>query len=211
MDTKERILDAAERLFAFRGYAATSLRDITAEARVNLAAAHYHFGSKQLLLESVIMRRAEPVNRERLEMLDACEGRIRKGRLPVGGVLDAFFAPMFHVALTPGGETFVRLVGRLHAEEDMLAQIVKSRFGPVVGRFTQALRRALPDLPPEELFWRMQFALGAMAHALRGPQPAVEVMSGKKVKRPNPDLVLARLVTFVSAGMLATASRRRTK
>lgn len=70
-DTKTRILDTAEKLFGQNGFEATSLRDITAEAKVNLAAINYHFQSKDSLIDAVIQRRIEPVNRRRLEMLDA--------------------------------------------------------------------------------------------------------------------------------------------
>ncbi|HEY6339983.1 MAG TPA: TetR family transcriptional regulator, partial [Bryobacteraceae bacterium] len=69
-DTKTRILDVAERLFGANGFDSTSLRDITAEAQVNLAAVNYHFQSKDSLIDAVIARRIEPVNRKRMEMLD---------------------------------------------------------------------------------------------------------------------------------------------
>src|SRR5258705_154411 len=72
VDTKRRILDSAERLFAEHGVDATSLRSIIEDARVNLAAIHYHYHSKQDLLDAVLMRRLEPVNQLRLEMLDSC-------------------------------------------------------------------------------------------------------------------------------------------
>ena len=70
-DTKQRILDSAERLFAEYGFAGVSLRTIIADAKVNLAAIHYHYRSKEALFDAVILRRLEPINRERLELLDA--------------------------------------------------------------------------------------------------------------------------------------------
>src|SRR5919204_56576 len=92
-NTKQRILDSAERLFAAHGIEATSLRTIIADAKVNLAAIHYHFHSKEELLDAVLMRRIEPVNRERLAMLDAC------GENPsLEAVLDAFIAPAVRIA-----------------------------------------------------------------------------------------------------------------
>ena len=85
-DTKDRILDAAERLFADKGYSATSLRDITQEAEVNLAAVNYHFGSKEALLTALLERRLDPVNRKRLELLDAAEAEdIVRGSLTIRG------------------------------------------------------------------------------------------------------------------------------
>jgi AcrR family transcriptional regulator len=93
--TQERILDTAERMFADEGYAATSVRKITAKAEVNLAAVHYHFRSKEALLEAVILRRAEPANRERLALLNACELEAGTGQPSLEGVLRAFLKPGF--------------------------------------------------------------------------------------------------------------------
>src|SRR5215470_13225201 len=89
LDTKSKILDAAEKLFGIKGFEATSLRDITAEAQVNLAAVNYHFQSKDSLIDAVIARRIEPVNRRRLEMLEAA------GPKPtVEQILTAFLTPV---------------------------------------------------------------------------------------------------------------------
>src|ERR1700685_813919 len=102
--TKTRILDAAEKLFGQNGFDATSLRDITAEAQVNLAAVNYHFQSKDSLIDAVIVRRIEPVNRRRLEMLDAA------GPHPtLEQILTAFMAPAFEVRM----ESVAPLMGRI--------------------------------------------------------------------------------------------------
>ncbi len=191
--TQERILDTAERMFADEGYAATSVRKITAKAEVNLAAVHYHFRSKEALLEAVILRRAEPANRERLALLNACELEAVGGRPSLEGVLRAFLKPSIRTAVDPslGGAVFMRLVGRLHAEGNVLARVLASHFLPVLQRFEAALRRALPELPPEELYWRVHLAIGATTQALRGAESA------------DPETSLDRLVRFVSAGLRA--------
>jgi AcrR family transcriptional regulator len=72
-DTRERILDAAEREFAENGLQATSLRTITAAAEANLASVNYHFGSKDGLVKAVFARRLEPLNEARLALLADCE------------------------------------------------------------------------------------------------------------------------------------------
>src|SRR5260370_36472731 len=92
-DTKEKILDTAERLIGEQGYAATSLRQIINEAGVNLAAVHYHFGSKEDLLDAVVMRKVGPVNEARLAALTLVEREAGDGEPEVEKVLDAFFAP----------------------------------------------------------------------------------------------------------------------
>ena len=99
--TKESILDTAERLFAANGYAATSLRSIIAEAGVNLAAVHYHFHSKEALLEAVILRRSVPANQERLALLDRFEKAAEGKPVPLEKVIEAFVAPTFRMSRDP--------------------------------------------------------------------------------------------------------------
>ena len=109
-DTKEKILDTAERLIGEQGYAATSLRHVIAEAGVNLAAVHYHFGSKEELLDAVVLRNAIPVNEARLARLDLAEAEAGSGPPDVEKVLESFLIPTAVVAShNPGFE-----IGRAH-------------------------------------------------------------------------------------------------
>src|SRR5579863_9327890 len=101
MTTKDRLLDAAERLFAQHGIEATSLRVITREAGVNLAAVNYHFQSKEALMHAVIARRLDPINEKRLAMLDACEAKAGEGPLAVDEVLHALLGPIFEMLAGP--------------------------------------------------------------------------------------------------------------
>src|SRR5437016_13908119 len=159
--TRDRILDTAERLFAERGYGATSLRSIIAAAGVNLAAVHYHYRSKEALLDAVLTRRLEPVNRERLALLEECE-RAAGDELPaLEDVLAALIGPPLRLARDPDRRTFMKLMGRIHAEADV--GLVRKHFGEVIARFMQALSRALPDLPPEGLQCGAFFCIGVMA------------------------------------------------
>lgn len=202
--TKERILDTAERLFAQHGYAATSLRSIISEAGVNLAAVHYHFHSKEALLEAVILRRSVPANQERLTLLARFEQEAGGDPIPLEKVIEAFVAPTLHISSDPqnGGMVFMKLLGRLHAEGDLLPGIVTSQFGDVLGRFGAALRRALPDLPKEELFWRLNLAIGALAQTLRGGSKDLETLSDLSLSFQS-EGALERLVSFLSAGFRA--------
>ena len=202
--TKDRILDTAERLFAEQGYAATSLRSIIAEAEVNLAAVHYHFHSKEALLEAVILRRSVPANQERLALLDQCERSAGEKPPALEQVIEAFVAPTFRMARNPasGGMVFMRLLGRLHAEGDLLSGILTSQFREVLERFGSALHRALPDLPPGELFWRLNFAIGALGQALRGGSRDLGVIADLS-RASNSELALEELIAFLSAGFRA--------
>ena len=194
-ETKQKILDTAERLFGDQGYAATSLRHIIAEAGVNLAAIHYHYGSKEELLDEVVMRKAGPVNAERLALLDRYEAEAGAGPLAVEKVLEAFLAPTFSVA--DRSPKFVRLMGRMYGE-GLMNIIVERHFQPTVTRFTAAFRRALPDLPNEELLWRIHFMIGSMAHTLFGPPKGWVDVRG----------VVQRLVAFLGAVFRAGSEER---
>ena len=202
--TKERILDTAERMFSEHGYAATSLRGIIAEAGVNLAAVHYHFHSKEALLEAVILRRSVPANQERLALLDRFEKEAGGNPPPLEKVIEAFVAPTVQMSRDPqsAGMVFMRLLGRLHAEGDLLPRIITAQFGDVLRRFGAALRAALPDLPPEELFWRLNLAIGALAQTLRGGSKDLETIADLSLSLDS-EAALERLVAFLSAGFRA--------
>jgi AcrR family transcriptional regulator len=202
--TKERLLDTAERLFAEQGYAATSLRGIIAEAGVNLAAVHYHFHSKEALLEAVILRRSVPANQERLALLDRFEKEAGGNPPPLEKVIEAFVAPTLRMSRDPrsGGMVFMKLLGRLQAEGDLLPRMIVSQFGDVLPRFGAALRASLPDLPKEELFWRLNLALGALAQTLRGGSKNLETIPDLSLSF-NSETALERLVAFLSAGFRA--------
>lgn len=192
-DTKERLLDAAERLFARAGIAATSLRAVTAEAGANVAAVHYHFGSKGELLRAVFERRLLPVNAERLRQLDALEA----GSQPpsVEALVEALVRPGLEFASEH--PTLSELVGILQAEPaDEIRPLFQEVFGETIERFTVALHRALPELDEEQLHARYGFAIGAMLSVIthRGPFEL------------EPRGAIPDLVRFLAAGMRAPAA-----
>lgn len=201
--TKERILDAAERLFAERGFAATSLRAITAAAQVNLAAVNYHFHSKEALLQAVYARRIVPVNQERLKLLRAVVARAGRRPPPLEAVLEAFIAPALRLQdeMAERRAAFQRLMGRMFAEPDeRLRSIFKDQFAEVGFSFYAALGKALPKLPPAELGWRLQFTIGAMAHTLLGAR-LLSPIAGERGAAPDAEGTIRRLVSFVAAGL----------
>ena len=205
IDTRQKILDAAERLFGEQGYGATSLRHIIAEAGVNLAAIHYHFGTKEELLDQLIMRKGGPVNAERLALLDALEAEACGKAVPVEKLLEAFLGPpMMRVAKTP---EFARLMGRMYGE-GLMPGIVERHFQTVVTRSFAALARALPHLTPGELALRLQFMTGSMAHILMGKALDSKAMTGASPPT-RPRHVLRELVAFLSGGLRAPAARKR--
>ena len=189
-DTKSRILDTAEKLFALNGFKPTSLRDITADAQVNLAAVNYHFQSKDSLIDAVIARRIEPVNLRRLEMLDALGPDATLEQ-----VLTAFLAPVLELPAES-----VPLMGRMMSEPDLfMERVYRKHLQPMARRFQDQLTKVLPDLPPTERLWRLYFTAGVMTHVLTWSGVLPE-MSGGMCNIADRPALLSRVVSFVAAG-----------
>jgi len=208
-DTKERILDAAERLFAAEGFHNASLRTITGEAGANLAAVNYHFGSKEALLEAVFERRLVPLNHLRREKLvEVREAARSNGHQPqTVEVLRAFVEPtLLFRDSGAGADAFVRMVGRALAEpDDTLRNIFMRHMEPIFFLLYDTLADALPQLTPADLFWRLHFALGAVSHTL--------CIAGRfKVLPPgvtppwDAASLTSLLLDFITAGMEAPCS-----
>jgi len=194
-ESRRRILDAAEWLFGEYGYSATSLRHIISKAGVNLASIHYHFGSKQGLLDQVILRKAEPINKRRLELLDQFEAEAAPRPACIEKVLEALIMPV----LTNMSPEFVRLMGRVHAE-GLMPEIARRQFQPMMNRFLSAIGRALPDMSQEELAWKTHFAIGAMAHMMSVRSEILMVAPSKLSAS-----VARQFVAFASNGFRAVS------
>lgn len=205
-DTKERILAAAEALFMEQGYAATSLRAITAQANVNLAAVNYHFGSKEALIREVFDRRLGPLNQARLDYLARVEFEAGGRPLTPEKILEAMIAPVVQLSRDPlkRGAVFLRLLGRALSEPaDTMKQVLPIHYRDVVLRFKEALVRALPDVPEQELVWRMHFTFGAMAYAMAG-NDALQLITTCEVEgADDAEAIIRRLVPFLAAGLKA--------
>ena len=200
-ETRAKILDVAERLFGEEGYKAVSLRRITAVAGVNLASIHYHFGSKEELLDELVMRKSTPLNEARMAGLQRLKAAAGSHPISLEDLLEAFLAPAFQFASSSPG--FAKLMGRLHAEGIMPA-VARKHFGPVGACFMAELRRALPEMPEDELAWRAHFGIGAMAHALNSPPLELAGRTGPV----SPSLMVRRVVTFLSGGFRAPVVAR---
>ncbi len=207
--TKERILDAAEHLFAEHGFAATSLRKITAAAQVNLASVNYHFRSKESLIVAVLIRKMSPINARRIELLDAAEKRAGEGPLMLEDVLDAFVGPVLR-ARQEGGEAsnFPKLLGRVYTEPgDWVARIFPQALGEVAARFRVAFLKALPASEFVDAMWSMHFAIGSLAHYLAAPA-LLSFLLQEEAATLDVEVVQARLVRFMAGGMRALAAKK---
>ncbi|MEP7352114.1 MAG: TetR family transcriptional regulator [Acidobacteriota bacterium] len=197
-DTKSKILDAAEKLFSIKGFQETSLRDITAEADVNLAAVNYHFQSKDSLIDAVIARLVEPKNRARIQLLDAAGPDAT-----VEQILAAFLNPLCDAPIEALGPLF----GRVLSHPDMFVdRVFMKHFAPLSQRFGEALSRAMPEMDRTELVWRMQFCVGVMTHLLTWGKIVPRVTGGVCDMTDRQDL-LNRTVEFLAAGFHAPAHK----
>ena len=167
--TADRILFAAEETFADKGYSRTSLREITRIAGVNLAAVNYHFGDKESLYGAVIVRRLRPINQARLAKLDEAQRFAGDVPVPFEKILTIYFEPLFELCQNTagGGSHTARIIGRSIVEPlPFMEKILGEEFHRVTSRFSQALRRLVPSLSPEEFLWRISFIVGATQHTL---------------------------------------------
>ena len=203
-DTKQRILDAAEHLFARNGYHATSLRGITTTADANLAAVNYHFGSKEALLEAVIVRRLDPLNEIRNSQLEALLQKAeRAGELPsCREVLRAFVEPTLRLRQQGSeAEDFIALIGRTLAEPRGIAMSIFLRhMQPLLQRIFQALALSLPALTEQDLFWRMHFTMGCLSHIMRCHERYSMVPDNVNIDLPVDELI-EHFLDFTTAGM----------
>ncbi|PJL10861.1 TetR family transcriptional regulator [Stenotrophomonas maltophilia] len=163
--TKDRILGAAEELFAQHGFAGTSLRQVTSQADVNIAAVNYHFGSKENLVNEVFRRRMDEMTGARLAQLERARNE-HPGQLRP--VLAAFVEPALALAQDrQNGGAFVRVIARAYAEKnDNLRKFLSDHYGHVLRAFGKAIAECVPDLSKEELYWRLDFLAGSLTYAM---------------------------------------------
>lgn len=205
-DTSTRILDVSERLFVEHGFEATSLRMITQQAEVNLAAVNYHFGSKDKLFEAVFMRRLVPLISACLAELSSLEDAPQPPTTEA--LVMTFIRPCLALSKDPsrGGALFVRLLSRTLVENHrLLRETLSQQYSEFVSRYARAFSRALPQLGSEELNWRMHLAFGVMFNAFAGNDVLKVFGKSQVVSAREPDQVVKHLVPFVVAGLESPA------
>jgi AcrR family transcriptional regulator len=201
--TKAQVLAAAERLFALHGFQNVSVRDITAEAGVNLASVNYHFGSKDALLFEIFRRRTAELNRDRARMLHEATDR-HDGKPPVREILRAFFEPPMRWS-SPGNDRriSVQFIIRARSEgTEQMREVLRTDVSHL-RRFADALMAVLPDLAPEEVYWRLHFVLG-MTHNNRFAEfDRLHTLSDGLTRESDTEPLLRRMLDFAEAGFLA--------
>lgn len=204
--TKITILDTAEELFAKKGIAATSLRNIIAKAQVNIAAIHYHFGGKKELIKEVFVRRIGPINNKRLEMLDTLENSAAGNALQVKDIVHAYLMPVITIPFSEemNFESIQSLISLVHREPNEIDHVTDV-FMEMSQRFIIAFIKALPEVPPSEIRWRFTFMIGVMSTILFKDHPARKNLD-LAMDETSQDELAKRVIQFISAGFCAPVS-----
>ncbi len=205
-DTRERIVEVAERLFAEHGVEQTSTRAITAAAGVNVAAVNYHFGGRDGLLLAVLDRTIGPLNARRLALLDAAVAE-HGDSLGVDELLRAFLLADLEVLAELGAERaqLARFIGRCYAQPSpAVERLIRDQFAEVATRFYSLLTLALPDINFDELEFRMGLIVGVVVNLF---ERATAGTDGRLVGVEDPAEAVERLVAFLAPGLAAPFAR----
>ncbi len=210
--TKEKILNAAEELFADHGFAETSLRMITAKADVNLASVNYHFGSKKTLIQAVFDRFMERFTTDLSSEMDRLDNS--PDALQVIDVLSTLIKPITLLDnLRPDGAgVFMNLLGRAYAEtQGHIRRFAMENYASVLNRFTLLLHTTSPNLQPTEMFWRLHFMLGSFIFTLAGHEALQEISESDFHQKISIEEIIKRLVPFMSAAFSYDSNQANTQ
>jgi AcrR family transcriptional regulator len=200
--TKAVVLATAERLFAELGLRAVSVRDITATAGVNLASVNYHFGSKDALVFEIFRRRTAELSRERARRLHQAIDR-HAGSPSVRAILEALIAPPLIWSRTDHERrTALQFIIRARSEGGEAVREVLRTDVSHLRPFADALLAALPDLPADEVYWRLHFTLGMIHNNRFAEFDRLHVLSGGATREGEAERLLARMLDFAEAGFL---------
>jgi AcrR family transcriptional regulator len=205
--TKDKLMDAAEKLFARRGFHGVSLREITAEAGVDLALVNYHFGTKKKLLAEVIERRGQVLNAERLQQLAAVRLAATPQAPATEAVIGAFLNPILDRLAHAGAgwHSYFALLAYVNNSPEWGCTMISKAFDAVVREFIQALMDSLPGASAEDIYWGYNFLTGALTLSL-AETGRLDLLSGGLCRSNDVAALRARLVPYVSAGLRGLAS-----
>jgi len=202
MSTKTKILDAAEQLFAEHGFNGTSLREITSQAEVNLAAVNYHFGSKKELIKAVMSRY---LNELSPKLSSALTALIKKETAPtLVEVFTAFVEPLtsLNTFKENGTSNFLQLLGRGYTDsQGFLRWFLTTQYPEVISSFVEAVQKAYPELTPEEIFWRLHFTMGTVVFTMSSSDALIDIAANDFDKKLDIAEVIQRVIPYVAAGV----------
>lgn len=202
IQTQQRILDAAQSLFAESGFNDTSLRQITTKAEVNLAAVNYHFGSKKELIQAVLQRYLQIFMPRLDQEFDALLAKTKPNNLP--DILSVFVNPLLELnhIQRKGTRTFLQLLGRGYTDvQGHLRWFINHHYGRTLDKFVLLVQQSCPYLPPSELFWRLHFSLGSIVFTMASNEALAEIALADFEEAVDIEGVIRRLIPYLAAGI----------
>ncbi|MCB2107894.1 MAG: TetR family transcriptional regulator [Rhodobacteraceae bacterium] len=208
--SRDRILDAAEKLFAQHGFDGVTMRQIMRAAGADVALAYYHFKSKRDLFDAVMLRRVELLNEIRLEALEDLERRHKDNPPTVEEIISAFVNPLLELLAREQGKWrhYYALIAQINNSTEFGGELMTRYFDPLVKRFIGALRRALPECDERDLFWSYHFLSGALTLTF-AETGRIDNLSGGICRSDDMDAANARMPAFIAAGFKALCVPRK--
>ncbi len=207
MSTKNKILDAAESLFAEKGFNGTSLREITSRAEVNLAAVNYHFGSKKELIKAVMSRYMNELSPKLEASLQLVKDSEEQPTLVE--VFSAFIEPLLSLNefKENGTSNFLQLLGRGYTDsQGFLRWFLTTEYPNVISFFVDAVHKAYPELTTEEMFWRLHFTMGTVVFTMSSSEALIDIAHSDFDKTLGIAEVIQKVIPYVAAGVAAPIS-----
>ena len=201
--TKQRILNSADALFAQHGYTQTSLRQVTSHAAVNLASVSYHFGNKRGLIQQLFKQYLDVLMPAISHQLDELE---RQQPIELATLLQALVPSLLLLEqIRPNGTAqFVRLLGKGYTEtQGHLRTYIMSHYGEVIKRLISCIGQCLPDVSPYVLFWRLHFAMGSFVFSLSSSQALTEMAHADYQQDIHIEDLMVALIPFIANGIAA--------
>lgn len=206
--TRERILDAAERVFAYKGYDGTTLRDVAAEAEVQLANIAHHFGPKESLFEKVIERRATVMGELRLSALQRYKSEARGGPIPLEQLIEGYVWPFIERSSRhgEGWKNYAQLVARL-ANSLRWGSIISKHYDSVAQQYIQEIIKTLPHASTAAIYNCFHFTVGTMLVAC-AESGRIERLSKGTVRSRDLERMFDDMLPFLKGGFMAIGDRR---
>lgn len=208
IETPDRLLDAAERLFAERNYQTVTLKEIAAEAEANVGQIAYHFGKKETLVRETIQRRAGELNRERIALLEQYEELVGQHNVEVEPLVRALILPYYNRLDGEDAQWrhFATFVGR-SVWDGTLSRYMSESFDDVAKLYIAAFMRAMPGLEHGDAIRGFHFLMAVM-HAATVRDARVEGLLGAAGSSVAWAAYKDIVVPFISAGLKEMAMRR---
>jgi len=203
-EARERILDAAEELFARRGYYGVTLREVAVQASTDTALIHYYFSGKGGLFDAVIVRRAGEVNSARMESLDRYEHE-HGDAMTAHGVVHAYLKPTFDLMLNGGaghrhyGAVIAKINSTANSDE---LNFSATPFDPVVHKLVALLRRVRPECSETEVYWFYHMLSGAITLSL-AQTGRIDALSGGLCASSDFAAICERMAAIFGLGFSA--------